>query len=162
MRWGISVSRREAAWYAELDYAKSKEIDKLARVIYLADLAGNDETLVEYCPQMAAHRDFSAFCKETDQAENPLYSNLGGYRTFLYSAYAEALYQTGEKTTALTVAADEVAKSGYGEVNPVRALIACAAEDDAFLGEILARLEFLTVPSGQKALEADIALLQQD
>lgn len=151
-----------AAWYAELDYAKSKEIDKLARVIYLADLAGNDETLVEYCPQMAAHRDFSVFCKETDQAENPLYSNLGGYRTFLYSAYAEALYQTGEKTTALTVAADEVAKSGYGEVNPVRALIACAAEDDAFLGEILARLEFLTVPSGQKALEADIALLQQD
>lgn len=36
-----------AAWYAELDYAKSKEIDKLARVIYLADLAGNDETLVD-------------------------------------------------------------------------------------------------------------------
>lgn len=154
-------SYRMAAWYAGLEYQKTEDIGDLQRAIYLSDLSHRYAALKEYCPAMLGHSDFESFCRAVDQAENSPYVQLGGYRTFVYSVYVEALYQTGEKETALTLAADETAKSGYTEINPVRALISCAAEDKPFLEQILARLEFLTVPSGQDALNRDIAMLKQ-
>lgn len=157
----ITGSYGMAAWYAGLEYDKTQDIGDLQSVIYLSDLSHRYDRLVEYCPAMLGHAEFEAFCEETDRTENSPYVDLGGYRTFVYSVYVEALYRTGDQTTALTVAADETAKSGYTEINPVRALISCAAEDKPFLAEILARLEFLTVPSGQEDLNRDIAMLQQ-
>lgn len=154
-------SYRTAAWYAGLEYQKTKDIGDLREVIYLSDLLQRYDSLKEYCPQMLDHADFEAFCRAADQAEDSPYVQLGGYRTFVYSVYAEALYRTGEKESALTVAVDETAKSGYTEINPVRALISCAAEDRSFLTQLLARLETLTVPNGQDALNRDIAMLKQ-
>ncbi len=121
--------------FARVAYDKSGEIDDVAVLIERAASVNDDETIVEYAPELLKHKNWSEY--EEFMTEKLQYQ----YGNFINGKYAVALYRKGDKAEALNVA--KSATEEYGVNNPMQHLVSAvaAAKDSTFAADVLVVLE---------------------
>ncbi|MDE5766146.1 MAG: hypothetical protein K2I17_03155 [Clostridia bacterium] len=129
-----------AVKYSLLRYNYTKKCEDLARCFEDSVLLGEDKYILEYGEKLTAHHDYAEVCKIKNQQQS---GSRFDYGHWVNSKLAVSYYKTGEKSKAITLAAQDNGKQSFVYGNALMSLSASirSAGDVESATAILSSLE---------------------